>query len=235
MTTPWSWGVEPLPEQRHFAEYVRSVISLVLSVEHADSILKELVEALVQARDGLAAIVPESSVPRVGKDADGAGRVYLDHCLDIGVFNPMFPRHVFTSVDTSCARGTVNFPLCYEGAPGLVNGGFLGVFFDGVMSEHNTRVGQAGHTRNLDIRFRRPTPLLVDLDFEVVRTVDERSVHSEVRLQRRGEVLATATSAAVRLDQPRVSDFSSRRASSARSARVAPVEHDRSRGRRPRG
>lgn len=207
----WKWGNDPLPEQERYAEAVRDLTSMVLSLEQVVPALTDLLDALDVTRHELAALMPKSNRPRVGKYSDGPGRVYLDHCRDIGTFNPMFPTFAFTSVTAERATGTATFPVCYEAAAGLVNGGFLGVFFDAIISLHNTEMQNGGPTRNLELRFRRPVFLDVDLEFEIDRVVDETSVHSEARLLRRGEVLTVARSSAVRHDAPAVVEVSPRR------------------------
>jgi hypothetical protein len=216
MDAPWSFGVEPLPEQLRYARAVRSVTSLMLTLDQAEPEFVALVDALEAAEQALTRLVPTDLRPRLGSHADGPGRVYLDHCLDIGVFNPMFPTYTFTTTTPDGATGTVTFPICYEAAPGLVNGGVLGVFIDTIVGHHNSICRQGGPTRNLDMRYLRPVPLLADLDFEIVRTTDERSVHSEVRLLRNGDALVTATTSAVRFDHASTAEVSPRRVTSHR-------------------
>ena len=79
--------------------------------------------------------------------------------------------------DDDGAHGTVEFPISYEGPPGLVHGGFLAVFFDCVFQELNCALGLAGKTAELSVRFRRPTPLLTPLTYRAERIVDDRPHH----------------------------------------------------------
>jgi hypothetical protein len=206
-TTPLKWGVDPLAEQQAAATLLRDVLSLVLSQEQAGPALKDLVTDLSQARDRLAAEAPPSFRARVGEHADGEGRVYIDHTTDIGAFNPIFPTYTIDVEGPERATGTVNFPICYEGPAGGVNGGVLGVFFDAVVQHHNCVLGVSGATRDLAIVYRRKTPLLIDLDFEIIRTLEERSVLSEVFV-RRGETLvcsATTRAALFNAESPTIS------------------------------
>ena len=91
----------------------------------------------------------------------------------------------------------VEFPIVFEGPPGLVNGGFLAVFFDLVVQHHNCDVGVAGKTTSLTVRYRRPTPLLTELAFEVERAVADGRITSGARLPAGGEVLCEAEVRAV--------------------------------------
>ena len=97
-----------------------------------------------------------------------------------------------TASITSTARprpGRVTFPLVYEGPPGLVHGGFLAVFFDCVMQHQNCVAGLSGKTRSLQVTFRRPTPVLTELRFDIARSEVERGITSTARLLLDDEVL----------------------------------------------
>ena len=67
-------------------------------------------------------------------------------------------------------RAASPFPLVFEGPPGLVNGGFLAVFFDCVTQHQSCASGRTGKTRSLTVTFRRPTPILTELGFDVARS-----------------------------------------------------------------
>ena len=137
----------------------------------------------------LSAAVPPDSAPRIGSDDDGSRRVYLDHATDIGAFNTCFPEYRFDHIDAQTASGRVTFPLVYEGPPGLVHGGFVAVFFDCVMQHQNCLAGLSGKTRSLNITFRRPTPVLTDLRFDIARSEVDRGIRSMARLLLDDEVL----------------------------------------------
>jgi hypothetical protein len=199
--SPMSWGVKPLPEQEEFAALVREVTAQVLSLEQVTPALTTLLAALAGARDDLAGQVPPGTGPRIGRHVDGDGRVFLDHCRDIGAYNPMFPVYEIVVESEHRAVGAVNFPIAYEGPAGCVNGGFLSVFFDQVVQHHNCDLGISGATRDLDLTYRRPTPLLTDLRFEIHREVNERAVYSAVRLYGGDKLLCSATTNAALVDR----------------------------------
>jgi hypothetical protein len=71
----------------------------------------------------------------------------------------------------------------------LVHGGFLAVFFDCVIQHQNCLVGLSGKTRSLNVAFRRPTPVLTDLRFDITRSEVERGITSTARLLLDDEVL----------------------------------------------
>jgi len=63
-----------------------------------------------------------------------------------------------------CIRGTVNVPLAYEGPPTCVHGGVISLLFGELLGNANIISGHAGMTGTLTVRYRKPTPLMMDLD-----------------------------------------------------------------------
>ena len=183
------FGEAPLAQTVAAAGAIRRLSSLLLSLEHAHPTVDAILTQISDWERELSAAVPPESAPRIGSDDDGSRRIYLDHATDIGAFNPCFPEYHFDHFDAETASGRVAFPLVYEGPPGLVHGGFLAVFFDCVMQHQNCLAGLAGKTRSLKVTFRRPTPVLADLRFDIVRSEVERGITSTARLLLDDEVL----------------------------------------------
>jgi hypothetical protein len=194
--TRWAFGVEPLAQSLEVASLVRRVTGLVLSLETPHAAVERLITALRRAEAELERLAPADAAPRIGKEAPSDRRVYLDHSRDIGDFNPCFPTYRI-QVDGGRASGTVTFPLVYEGPPGIVHGGFLAVFFDSVVQHHNCDLGVAGKTTGLSVKYRRPTPLSTELQFEVDRSLEDRGITSRARLVLDGVVLCEAEVSAV--------------------------------------
>ncbi|MEU6562411.1 PaaI family thioesterase [Nocardia nova] len=190
------FGAQPLAQTREAAAALRRLTGLLLSQEHPHPAVGELLVMARQWENALSATAPTDNAPRVG-DAGENRRIYLDHAFDIGGYNPCFPEYRFDRVDPERAEGRVNFPLPFEGPPGLVHGGFLGVFFDCVVQQHNCSVGPAGKTRSLTVTYRRPAPLLADLRFEIDRSAGERSIASTARLLLGDTVLCSGAVEAV--------------------------------------
>lgn len=192
----WTFGVEPLPQSRTVAELLRRVAGLVLSLEGPHSAVDRLVAALRSAEAELEPVVPRNLAPRIGPEAPADARAYIDHSRDIGDYNPCFPEYRIR-VNGDRASGTVTFPLVYEGPPGIVHGGFLAVFFDSVVQHHNCELGVAGKTTSLVLQYKRPTPILSELGFEVERSVDDRRITSRARVLSGDLVLCEAEVSAV--------------------------------------
>ena len=184
----WTFGVDPLPQSREIAELVRRVAGLVLALEAPHEALERLAAALRGAEEELVKIAPGDLTPRIGPNTAADRRAYIDHSRDIGAFNPCFPEYEIR-IDGDRASGTVAFPIVFEGPPGVVNGGVLATFFDLVVQHHNCDVGVAGKTTSIAVRYRRPTPLLRELAFEVERAVADGRIVSTAHLSAGGDVL----------------------------------------------
>jgi hypothetical protein len=206
----WTFGVEPLPQTIEAAQALRRVAALVLAVEDEDEEVAHLLDDLRLAEQRLAARVPPSVRPRVGSAVESGGRVYLDHSHDMWSINPGIPEYELI-VDGDRASGRVNFPIVFEGPPGIVHGGFLGVFFDSAMQHHNCDVGVAGKSTSLALRFRRPTPLVTDLDFTLERTEADGRIRSTGTLVHGDEVLCIAELEAVAGNRDALPEVSPRR------------------------
>ena len=183
------FGEVPLAQTIAAAGAIRRLGDVLLSLEHPHPTVDAIITQVDAWEDELRAVARPDSAPRVGADDAGAHRVYLDHATDIGAFNPCFPEYNFDRLDEGTASGRVAFPLVYEGPPGLVHGGFLAVFFDSVIQHQNCLSGLSGKTRSLEVTFRRPTPVLTELRFDISRSEMPRGISSTARLLRDDEVL----------------------------------------------
>jgi hypothetical protein len=212
VTPRWTFGVEPLPQTEAAAALLRRVTSLVLALEEHDDEVDHLIAALRRAEAALAGRVPADLAPRVGSGVDGDGRAYVDHAYDIGAFNPCFPEYDI-AVDGDRATGTVTFPIAYEGPPGIVHGGFLGVFFDCAVQHHNCEDGVAGKTTAMALRYRRPAPLLRPLTFAIQRTAGDDRIRSVAQLADGDRLLCEADVDAIAGDRASLPAVSPRRSS----------------------
>ncbi|MEV6337822.1 hypothetical protein AB0M12_24235 [Nocardia vinacea] len=198
------FGEQPLPQTMAAAAAIRRLSGLLLSLEHPHPTVDTMLGRFAEWERELRLAVPPDPAPRVGAAQSASQRVYLDHASDIGAFNPCFPEYRFDHLGMDAAAGWVTFPLVHEGPPGLVHGGFLAVFFDAVVQHQSCVVGLTGKTRSLNVTYRRPTPILVELRFEIVRSVGETGIESTARLILDDEVLCTAVVQTVALPPERL-------------------------------
>jgi hypothetical protein len=182
------YGEQPLAQTVAAAGALRRLAGLLLSLEHEHPTVDAMLAQFADWERELAAVVPLDPTPRIGAGGEDQ-RVYLDHAFDAGAFNPCFPEYTFDHLDDETASGRVTFPVVYEGPPGLVNGGFLAVFFDCITQHQSCAAGRTGKTRSLTVTFRRPTPILTELRFDVARAAAEGRVTSTARLLLGDEVL----------------------------------------------
>jgi hypothetical protein len=182
------YGERPLPQTVSAAGAMRRLTGLLLSLEHDHPTVDAMLAQFADWERELAAAVPPDPTPRIGEGGEDK-RVYLDHAFDVGAYNPCFPEYVFDHLDDETAAGRVTFPVVYEGPPGLVNGGFLAVFFDCITQHQSCAAERTGKTRSLTVTFRRPTPILTELRFDIARNEDEGRVTSTARLLQGDAVL----------------------------------------------
>lgn len=110
----------------------------------------------------------------------------------LGVYNPL-ALPVEVEYREGKAIGTARFTTPYEGPPGCVHGAILAGVFDQVFNVANIMGGTAGPTTHLSLRYRRPTPLHVDLCFEAwVEEVSEDRVESRGQVRHGDEVTVEA-------------------------------------------
>ena len=212
----WVFGEPPLPAMAELAAALRELTDTALSLEQTSPELEALIQTVRDAQRALAAQAPADLRPRIGDHAgDADRRVYVDHGYDVGDYNPCVPRYVLEldeGGDDEGAHGTVEFPISYEGPPGIVHGGFLAVFFDCVLQELNCALGLAGKTAELSVRYRRPAPLLTPLVFRAERVVDDRRITAHAALLLGDDLLCEAHLTAAKGDHGALPAVSARRA-----------------------
>jgi hypothetical protein len=182
------YGERPLSQTVSAAGALRRLSGLLLSLENEHPTVDAMLAQFAEWEPKLAAAVPPDPRPRIG-DGGEEKRVYLDHAFDVGAYNPCFPEYTFDHLGAETASGRVTFPVVYEGPPGLVNGGFLAVFFDCITQHQSCAAAKTGKTRSLTVTFRRPTPILTELRFDIARTQADGRVTSTARLLLGDEVL----------------------------------------------
>ncbi|BBY64740.1 hotdog family protein [Mycolicibacterium helvum] len=206
------FGELPLAQTVEAAAAMRRLTGMLLSLEQRSAVVDTMLAQFADWERQLEPALPTDSRPRMATD-DESKRIYLQRAFDIGTYNPCFPEYHFDAIDAESAWGRVGFPVVYEGPPGLVHGGFIGVFFDCVIQHHSCAVGRAGKTRSLTVSYRRPTPLDTELGFDIARTEGDGGVTAIARLTLGDTVLCIgeADTVAMPADQLAASRFGRRR------------------------
>ena len=79
-----------------------------------------------------------------------------------GLSNPMAPpMRIFREGDNVVGR--INFSRVYEGAPGIVHGGYIAAAFDDLLGVTQSLSGKAGWTGTLTVKYRSPCPVITEL------------------------------------------------------------------------
>ena len=119
----------------------------------------------------------------------------------IGLYNPL-ALPVQMSFEDGRAVGRALFTTPYEGPPGCVHGAVLAACFDQVFVLATMATGTGGPTVQLEMSFRRPTPLRRPVVFEAwVERVDGRKIHTAGRVVHDGQVCVEASGVFVALDR----------------------------------
>ena len=187
MTQAKDWGArldEVRDDTAALAAGIRRLIAAAVSLDAPREVIAAAAREIGRVADALEPHVPTPHPPRyVGGAAATSAIDVFPFDPVIGPLSPLAPPVAIEWHDPK-AIGLVRFGVPYEGPPGCVHGAILAATFDQVFNVANLMRGVAGPTRRLEIRYRKPTPLLADLRFEGwVERVEGREVHT------RGHVL----------------------------------------------
>lgn len=191
-------------ELYRLAADVRRIINAVVSNQAP---LEELTR-MASALEDLAAEMESHSVRRAydsfAESANaGTPYSYFDHSPVIGAANPLAPP-ADLRIEGDRVVGTVRFGPAYEGPPGHVHGGYVAAVFDELLGMTQSLSGQSGMTGTLIVRYRRPTPLEVELSLEgEVVKVEGRKVFVAGRCLRNGQLTAESEGIFVSIDPGR--------------------------------
>jgi hypothetical protein len=165
---PVGWS-EPGPRER-LAAALRPIITMTVASELGDDALTEAAVAVEAVAQRLA----EAAGPRRPHQPSELAQVargFFPASPIIGVQNPLAPPVRIWAVDGVDGgyrelRGTASFDYAYEGPPSCVHGGVIAETFDELLGAANFAAGNPGMTGTLTVRYRKPTPLRVELRLE---------------------------------------------------------------------
>jgi acyl-coenzyme A thioesterase PaaI-like protein len=167
-------GVSEDPRRR-LAAALRRVIDVSVGRPFEDDDLVAAAEAAEALGDRLEAQAGEGRRTRLVPGREATVADFLPTSPVIGWANPIAPPVEVWSHTTDDGRkelrGKVRFGHGYEGPPGTVHGGILALVFDEMLGAANSMARIRCMTGTLTVRYRKPTPLLADLDLEA-RTVE---------------------------------------------------------------
>jgi acyl-coenzyme A thioesterase PaaI-like protein len=149
----------------------------------------------------------------------------------IGFANPISPPVEVWAVHGEDGqreiRGRVTFDYPFEGPPTCVHGGVIAELFDELLGLSNILAGKGAMTGTLNVRYRRPTPLLAPLEIAARHTGQEgRKVYAWGGLYHEGELTAEAEGVFILVEFGRMLDIVSGNAHGAHSAEGPLVDAD---------
>lgn len=187
------------------AASVRRLIEATVTVQASADVLANAASAIERAADELARHVPDPPPPRYPGNVDPTNpSSVFPYDVVMGRCNPLAAPIDIRWEDPK-AVGRVRFGTPYEGPPGCVHGAVIAASFDQVFNVSNLMRGVAGPTAELELHYKRPTPLFQDLRFEAwVDRIEERKVHAKGHLLAGETVTVEAAGLFVRLSPERV-------------------------------
>jgi len=196
---PWRGG-----GREDLAAAVRRLISATVTSLASEPEMKEITSLLGDAAERLETYVPEAGAP-IRKFSEHNSEISMVDAMPfdpvIGDCNPLAPP-MEISLAGGKAVAHVTFGPAYEGAPGCVHGAAIAGAFDIILTGANVIAGSAGPTKELTIRFLRPTLVAHECTFEAsVVEAEGRRIKSTGTLTQRGTVTARAEGEFVALDR----------------------------------
>ena len=102
------------------------------------------------------------------------------------------PLHMWLDHDKGEAHAKITLGWAYEGPPKCVHGGWVAALFDEFLGCAQLLSGQTGATGNLNVRYKRPTPLDTELTlFATVKEVHGRKIVMEGTISANGVTTAS--------------------------------------------
>ena len=153
--------------------------------------VEDTLRALAALEAALAPAALHDALPRLAAEPRGQWPSHVSGVL-MPEHHPLRPELAIAH-EHGLTGGTVNFGVSFEGPPGCVHGGFVAHFFDQILGQHNLWARIPAMTGTLTVRFKKGTPILRELSFDVRHERrGDRKVITSGRLHAAGEVFAEA-------------------------------------------
>ncbi len=164
-------------EVRRLAAAMREVIDRLVSTSAGEAELAaaaDELEALAATLRGLPSGLTYEGFAEAANAGPAPGGMqpgdpdwygFFDHSPIIGLANPLSPP-VELEFTGERVGGRVTFGAAYEGPPGCVHGGYVAAVFDELLGSAQSLSGTQGMTAHLEVDYRKPTPLGVELTLD---------------------------------------------------------------------
>lgn len=181
------YGIHPPDDLIELAHGVRRLIDKMMVIDCADPELgraRTEIEAISRRLDAIGRKgLQARMLPEIDPGPEDL-RPYLAGNARRWHYNPINPPLELDLVD-GVLRGKVTLGLAYEGPPGCVHGGLVAMLLDQLLGQANFENGLPAMTGSLTVRYRRPTPLLTELELEAgpPERIDERKCITRGRIR----------------------------------------------------
>jgi len=161
-----NFGQPEEAELLRFAATMRRMVNKTIKLSGNRQQLATLADAAEQLEQQMDPLVQCRALAAYSKvfDFNDVGQTYAYSPIT-GRANPIAPP-VLTRIVDNKVICQVSFDDVYEGPPGCVHGGIVALTWDHVLAAATLIDDARGPTANLDITYRKPTPLKQELRFE---------------------------------------------------------------------
>jgi acyl-coenzyme A thioesterase PaaI-like protein len=204
--------------KRELAGALRALLEELNATAAPEAELRELAARVRSAAAAFAAAGPPEGERRDGLYAGMES--FHDRGPLVGLSNPIAPPlDLRLDLDANVVRGSATFGAAHEGAPGILHGGLLAAAIDEVLGMATSFSGDPGMTRELTVRYERPTPIHAPLHFTGrLDRAEGRRLHVSCEVEANGVRTATAHGLFIRVGGEKFAELS--RAKKQRGART---------------
>jgi acyl-coenzyme A thioesterase PaaI-like protein len=158
------------------------------------------------ARAEIGAVDATSFLPGMGD--------FLDRSPITGQANPLAPPAVLRrDMEARRVTGEVTFGAAFEGAPGIVHGGFVAALLDEALGMATIFSGSTGMTVELVTRYRRHTPVATPLRLEArLVSTEGRRIRTAGELLCGDDVIVEASGLFIAVDSGKFAALAAARA-----------------------
>ena len=188
------------------ADAIRKLIEHAVRSEVPDEEVADITRTLEDIDARLSRYPLGGTFRKTLPDMDNLQAIFFADPI-IGEHNPIAPPVAVTR-DGDVIRGTATLGAAYEGPPGYVHGAIVAAIFDMLLGLANVLSGNPSMTGTLTVRYRRPTPLNTELNFEArTASTERRKVIATGTVSAGGEVTAEAEGIFIALELERAVQY----------------------------
>jgi acyl-coenzyme A thioesterase PaaI-like protein len=212
-----SWLAEPTetdPAKRDLARELRQLLhSLGRSGATADE-MRQFAARIREGRERLGRSSRTNAGAIDGRSFPPGMEDFLDRSPITGQANPLAPPAVLRrDMEARRVTGEVTFDAAFEGAPGIVHGGFVAALLDEALGMATIFSGSTGMTVELVTRYRRHTPVSTPLRLAAwLVSTEGRRIRTAGELLCGDDVLALASGLFIAVDSGKFAALAAARA-----------------------